>query len=143
MLKARAKGFTLIELVIVVAIVAILAAIALPSYLSYMQKSRRAQAKADLTEIAQELERQYTIQRTYVGYALPFAVSPRESASGGGVTAYNLAGDIAARAYTLKAAATGPQSSDYCGDLTLDQTGTKHHSTNGDDDICNWGTQGP
>ena len=75
-----AHGFTLIELVIVVAIIAIFAAIALPSYTQHVRKARRAQAKADLLELSQLLERQYTVNRTYVGFALPFAQSPRTGA---------------------------------------------------------------
>jgi type IV pilus assembly protein PilE len=52
MMKSRERGFTLIELMIVVIIVAILTAVALPSYLSQIQKSRRAEAKAALTQIS-------------------------------------------------------------------------------------------
>lgn len=56
--RARERGFTLIELMIVVAIVAILMAIALPSYASFMKKSRRGDAEATLMDIAQR-EQQY------------------------------------------------------------------------------------
>ncbi len=37
--------------------------------------------------------------------------------------AYNVTGVIGANAYVLTAAATGPQASDVCGDLTLDEHG--------------------
>jgi type IV pilus assembly protein PilE len=138
MSKSRTTGFTLVELMIVVAIVAILAAIAYPSYSAYVQRSRRAQAKADLTELAQELERQFTIQRTYVGFdpGTPFPInSPRD----GGTTAYTIDAVFTARAYVLTANTTGPQTNDLCGNLTLDQTGVKHHSA-GDEATCAWGT---
>src|SRR4051812_21485501 len=124
-MKNRAAGFTLIELVIVIAIIAILAVIALPSYTRQVQKSRRAQGKADLTELAQQLEREFTVNRSYAGYALTFTASPRET---GAVVAYNLAGTITPRTYVLAAAATGPQATDLCGNLTLDNMGVKHHS---------------
>jgi type IV pilus assembly protein PilE len=44
-LTHAAKGFTLIELMIVVAVVGILAAIAYPSYQDSVRKSRRADAR--------------------------------------------------------------------------------------------------
>jgi len=136
MMKFRSRGFTLIELMIVVAIIGILAVIVYPTYERQIQKSRRAQAKADLTELAQGLEREFTVNRSFSGYALPFATSPREASS---VVAYNVAGVINAGDYVLAAAATGPQATDVCGDLTLSNTGVKTHTT-GDDADCNWGT---
>jgi type IV pilus assembly protein PilE len=51
------SGFTLIELMIVVAIVAILASIALPSYTSYIARARRADARTQLRQAAQFMQR--------------------------------------------------------------------------------------
>lgn len=48
----RARGITLIELMIAVAIVAILASLAYPSYEAYVRKGRRATAQAALQELA-------------------------------------------------------------------------------------------
>jgi type IV pilus assembly protein PilE len=135
--RTHTRGFTLIELMIVVVIVAILAAIAYPSYTRQVQKSRRAQAKADLTEIAQGFEREFTANRNYTGYTLPYAVSPRDT---GATVAYNINLDnVTAATYQLSANATGPQATDLCGNLTLTNTGVKTHSA-GDDATCNWGT---
>ncbi len=47
----NAKGFTLIELMIVVAIIGVLAAIAIPNFLSYQSKSRQSEAKINLGSI--------------------------------------------------------------------------------------------
>lgn len=59
------KGFTLIEVMITVAIVSILAAIAYPSYVEHVFRSRRADAKATLLELAQTMERNYLVSTTY------------------------------------------------------------------------------
>lgn len=56
----KLRGFTLIDLMIAVAIVGILSALAFPSYMSSVRKSNRADAKAELMEIAQRLQRCYT-----------------------------------------------------------------------------------
>ncbi len=116
------RGFTLIELMITVAVVAILAAIAVPSYSEYVLRSRRAQAKADLVEIAQQLERFHTVQNTYAGMTLPFEKSPRDGTSRYTISLKEAA---TASAFTLQAVPGTGQDKDKCGTLTLDQAGRK------------------
>jgi len=58
--RGRARGFTLIELMVTTAIVAILMAIAVPSYALFMKQSRRGSAESALMDIAQR-EQQYLI----------------------------------------------------------------------------------
>ncbi|MBW3550193.1 MAG: type IV pilin protein [Proteobacteria bacterium] len=53
----KARGFTLIELMVVVAIVAIIASIAIPSYTEQVRKSRRSEAARFVGEMQLELER--------------------------------------------------------------------------------------
>ncbi len=62
MMTSRERGFTLIELMIVVIIVAILTAVAIPSYFAQVQKSRRSEAKAALTQIA-TMEQQFRTEQ--------------------------------------------------------------------------------
>ena len=125
-IRRTVAGFTLIELMIVVAVVAILAAIAVPSYQEQVRKSRRAQAKADIVEYVQMAERFFTVNNTYVGFALPATVSPREA---GATARYNLAASTqTATQFVLTATATGPQASDRCGDLSVSNTGLKTES---------------
>ena len=107
------------------AIVAILASIALPSYQDSIRKSRRGQAKADLVELAQGLERFRSVNSTYAGYVLPFAVSPRT-----GTAHYNIAvAGLGVATFSLSAAPVGGQANDTCGTLTLIQTGQKSSSS--------------
>ena len=70
-LNKNSMGFTLIELMIVVAIVAFLASIALPSYRNFVVRANRAEAVADLSELASWLERQYTIFGSYDNASMP------------------------------------------------------------------------
>jgi type IV pilus assembly protein PilE len=61
----NAKGFTLIELMVVVVVVAILAAIALPSYQSYVRKGKRSVAQSFVSQIALKQEEYFAHMRAY------------------------------------------------------------------------------
>lgn len=129
----RSKGFTLIELMIVVAIVGILVAIAYPSYQGYLQDARRADAQADLLELAQWMERQFTVNGVYTvsggSPTLPFIESPKD----GNNKYYDLSVSTTAAAFSLSAAPKGAQSTDGCGTLSVDQTGDTTVSGSGDE----------
>ena len=62
---AKARGFSLIEVMIAVAIVGILVAIAVPSYQNHLRKTRRADAQAFLTQVAQKQQAYLLDARTY------------------------------------------------------------------------------
>ncbi len=63
--RARQRGVTLVELMIVVVIVAILASIAIPSYRQYSIRAQRTEAKSALLEIAANQERWYLENNQY------------------------------------------------------------------------------
>lgn len=123
----KQHGFTLIELMIVVAVVAILATIALPSYNDAVRKSRRGQAKADMVDLAQRLERYHSQFNTYVNFPGAAGTFP-SPASTSGTARYNIAvGNLAVNSFTLTAApisGTG-QEKDRCGSLSITHTGQK------------------
>lgn len=131
---ATQSGFSLLELMIVVVVVGILASVAYPSYMDSVRKSRRADAKAALSQLAQFMERNYSLAQRYdqtsagAAIALPFSQSPVD----GGAAQYVISIDsVAQQTFTLKAVPQGAQASDVCGDLTLDNAGTKTASGSG------------
>lgn len=127
----RRRGFTLIEILLVVAVIGILAAIAYPAYLDQVRKSRRGQVKADLTELAQILERNFTEANRYdqnsagvalaIGTAPLFNQSPRAGTANYTITLPTLT----ASTFTLNAARANAQVGDPCGTYTLNQAGIR------------------
>ncbi|WP_290704186.1 type IV pilin protein [Amphritea sp.] len=126
--EPKSGGFTIIELMIAVAIVGLLAALAYPSYLQYIQRSWRASARLCLLDMSQQMERRYASDLSY-GPILDTA---------GNDTVFTSAcvtnGDMDSRygfhgvvngGFVLLAAPIGGQSNDACGQLGIDQSGTK------------------
>jgi type IV pilus assembly protein PilE len=120
----RSRGFTLIELVIVVAIIAILATIAFPSYQEHIRKTRRANGKADMMTLTQQLERTYTTDRAYTAAGTICGQTINSPATG--TVYYELTTECTASTFTVTATPQGSQTGDTrCGTLSLDQLGTK------------------
>ena len=65
MRRFLARGFTLIEMMIVVAIVAILAAVALPAYTQHVVRAARVQAQTELLELASLQEKIFLNSNSY------------------------------------------------------------------------------
>ena len=63
-MRAKFRGFTLIEVIIVIAIIAILTAIAIPSYNAYTTQARRTDGQIALLDLSSRLERFFTDNNT-------------------------------------------------------------------------------
>jgi type IV pilus assembly protein PilE len=135
--RSRARGFTLIELMIVIVVIAILGAIAFPSYLQYTRKAKRAEGKAALMDAAQKEEAYYTTSNPN-GYTAAAAL-PTLYGLANGATLYSgnnhtdpnsaytitIAPSTDIQSYTLTATQNGNFSDPTCGNLTLTNTGIK------------------
>ncbi len=64
-IRQKARGFTLVELLIVTVLIGLLAAIALPKFVNTRQKSMLAAMKSDLRNMATAQENYFTTYFTY------------------------------------------------------------------------------
>jgi len=134
-MKSKNSGFTLIEVMIAVAVIAIIASIAFPAYQDQAQKTRRADGKALLGNVSQQLERCYTRFGSYnnAGCSVTNGDSIDSDDNFYNVT---LAG-VAATTYSLTAIPQGIQAADTtCANLTLDQAGQQTYSGSGTVSEC-------
>lgn len=130
----RSAAFTLIELLVAVAVIGLLAALAYPSYTRYIAKSRRADAKTALLDLAARQERYFSVNNAYattpaqLGYgstAFPIDVLSGSQAS------YRLTASASpATTYAASAVPFGNQSRDGCGTYTINQLGVQGNSGN-------------
>jgi type IV pilus assembly protein PilE len=134
----EAKGFTLIELMIVVAIIGIIAAIGYPSYQESSAKARRGVAQGAMMGLSSALERYYTQNNHYSDAADAGADTGAPAAtlytfetnvSDFYTITISAVGDAdAAQTYTLSAVPTGGMTGDRCGTMTLNSAGVKTHA---------------
>lgn len=133
--KARGRGFSLIELLVVMVIASILAMIAVPSYQASVIKSRRAEARVVINDTAQRLERCYTQFGAYDAAGCPIADGEEIVSEGGFYTITVTVPDAAT--YSLAADPEGPQVDDErCGSLGLTNTGVRTISGSSDLEHC-------
>lgn len=130
--KARATGFTLLELITVMVILGILLGLALPTYQEYMLRANRTEAISVLLDIASCQERNFASHGRYdTTRCLP---EPGEH--------YDMRMDPpseqATLAFTAWADPVGAQERDPCGSLGLDQTGYRQATGDGADTRRCW-----
>jgi type IV pilus assembly protein PilE len=119
-----ARGFTLMELMVVVVVLGILAAIAIPNYSEYIRRGHRSAAQAYILDLASRQVQFYLDRRVFAdNVAALNLAAPAEIAN-----RYNVAIAVAAgppATFTITATPTGSQTGDRCGNLTIDQTGAR------------------
>jgi len=134
-LRARHRGFTLIELMVVVVIATILLGIAVPSYMQQIRKSRRTDAKTALLDLAGREERflsingaAYTATPGQLGYTgFPITVgSGYYQLQAPVICPPNCAAGLPNPSFTITAvplAGTSQVNDTSCASFTIDSTG--------------------
>ena len=127
---ARARGFTLLELLIVTAILGLLAAIAIPAYSGSVLRSQRAEARIQLITVASDLERFFASNNRYITDATPLqapATAGRTLTTTNGFYLISVAaGDTGIdSSFVATATAQGEQLADACHTLTVTGTGVR------------------
>ena len=128
---SRVRGYTLTELMITVAVLAIIVGIAVPGYNSQMQKSRRADARNALLDIAGREERYLSVSNGYsqlttdVGYSGAWPQNVNNGYYSVSVQAPDPA-QPGVTSFIITATAINAQASDTaCATFTLTQTGVQ------------------
>lgn len=133
---SRMSGFTLVELMITAAIVAILASVALPAYTSYIARAKRADARTQLVQAAQFMQRFYAANDSFKqdrsGNAVidQIPANLKQSPADSDTKIYELsipADTLSSAHYVLQMApvAGGSMATDSCGTFTLTSAGVR------------------
>jgi type IV pilus assembly protein PilE len=127
---SRARGFTLLELMVTLCVAAIIAAFAVPGYRSHVARAHRLEAATALHRAAQFVEAALAA-RTSGSSADPVALAAgfdQAPANGAPFYTLRLLTDSATNGgYAIEAepVATGPMQGDPCGVFIIDATGAR------------------
>lgn len=142
----RAKGFTLVEVLIVVVIVGVLLMVALPGYERQTLKTKRALGRAQLLHILSSQEQYFVNNKSYatsladLGFTNPYSIDADANVVATTSTdrIYTIAiSSATATAYTLTATPQLGQAKDtLCGALQITSTGVKSEGGTADVKDC-------
>lgn len=118
----RARGFTLVEIMVVVTLIAILTAIALPAYNDYVLRGKLQEATSNLLTMRVKMEQYYQDQRDYLNAC--DSTKPSIAMPPTGLKYFQITCPThSATAYTIKA--QGIESSVTGFTFTIDQSNTR------------------
>lgn len=130
-----ARGFTLIELIVVVAIIGIIATLAMPAYTGYIARAHRADARTTLLQAAQYMQRFYAANdnfektrpdaggnQTAVNDEMP-AVLKQTPANGAAIYTLSISASTDAYTLTMAPVAGTSMAADTCGSFVVNSLG--------------------
>ncbi len=129
------------ELLVAMAVAAVLASLAVAAYGHSVAKSRRADAKTALLDLAAREERYYTTNNAYTNVAanLGYGTFPVAVPGGAAQATYVLSVTAAtATSFTAQAVRAGAQATDECGDYTIDDRGQQGNANNAQPSASCW-----
>jgi type IV pilus assembly protein PilE len=131
-MRAKAPGFTLVELMVTLAIIAVIAAIGYPNYISYTVKASRQAAQGELIQLANMQEKIFLNSNAY---SPSITLAYNGTAAGGlgrtsGMTADNkytlsISPNVAGQTFTITATPVAGSTQAGDGNITIDQSGVK------------------
>ncbi|MES9961203.1 MAG: type IV pilin protein [Sedimenticola sp.] len=142
MINRKPAGITLVELLIVLSVLAIISGLGYPLYTGYIVKSRRADARIGLQQIALAQERYRSVNAVYTSDLRALKLKgvlnanidsedSGQTVSAGGYYALSVVADDVSYALTASAVAGSSQAGDTdCTSLTLSYQGV--HGATGD-----------
>ncbi len=142
------------ELMVTLAVATILVSLTYPSYQQYVIKSRRADAKGALQSFANEMERHYTVNGSYLGAGTlnsnndgPPSIFATQAPLDGGTPYYNLTirpstggtPETTADTFVLRATPISGTTQEDDGYMEITHTNLKRWDANNDGDTADSG----
>ena len=116
--RQRARGFTLLELVVVIIILAVLAGMAVPRYLKTVNRSYGAEALSILGELRASASRYYARNNSYANMTLADLDFDPTQITGSAHFTYAEPADLGATTFSFTATRSAGNT------ITIDQAGT-------------------